>query len=158
MFNKSEEEVYVNSTKKKVISRVIIFFLGLTLTIFVCVVLINYFVNKKSFDTEKSKIAGGKPWINSNIKENISINTPIDPKDDFHLYVNKDWILENVIPDGYSSWSYYQKRALEVKNQGINLLNDESIEGHDANLIRSYNNLILDWDKRNKSFGYKKYY
>ena len=141
----------MNNTKKKVISRVIIVFLGLTIIILGCIAAINYFSNQKSLKIEKNKIAGGKPWINSNIKENISINTPIDPKDDFHLYANKEWILENDIPEGYSSWSYYQKRALEVKNQAINLLKDDSIEGHDANLIRTYNNLILDWDARNAS-------
>ena len=141
---------------KKVIIRVIIIFLGLALAVFGCVAAINHFSNQKetqiytnNVEIEKSKIAGGKPWINSDLKENISVNTEVDPKDDFHLYVNKDWILENDIPEGYSSWGYYQERALEVKNQCINLLKDESIEGHDANLVRTYNNLILDWDARN---------
>ena len=139
----------MDSTKKKIISRVIIVFIGLALAILGCIAAINYFSNQKSIRIEKSKISGGKPWINSNIKENISTNTAIDPKDDFHLYVNKEWILKNTIPEGYSSWSYYQERALEVKKQGINLLKDKSIEGHDANLVRTYNNLILDWNTRN---------
>ena len=139
----------MNSKKKKVISRVIIAFLGLVLVMTGLIEVINHFSNQKSHEIEKSKIAGGKPWINSNIKENVSINTITNPKDDFHLYANKEWILKNDIPDGYSSWSYYQKRSLEVKNQGINLLKNESIEGHDANLVRTYNNLILDWDTRN---------
>jgi hypothetical protein len=121
----------VDSTKKKIISRVIIVFIGLVLAILGCIAAINHFSNQKSIRIEKSKISGGKPWINSNIKENISTNTAIDPKDDFHLYVNKEWILKNTIPEGYSSWSYYQERALEVKKQGINLLKDKSIEGHD---------------------------
>ena len=89
MFNKSKERIYVDSTKKKIISRVIIVFIGLALAILGCIAAINHFSNQKSIRIEKSKISGGKPWINSNIKENISINTAIDPKDDFHLYVNK---------------------------------------------------------------------
>ena len=100
----------MNSTKKKVIIRAIIVFLGLALIVLGCIAAINHFLNQKpiEIDTntgeiEKSKISGGKPWINSDIKENISISTAIDPRDDFHLYVNKEWILENDIPEGYFS-------------------------------------------------------
>ena len=98
-----------------------------------------------------SEIGGGKPWIDSDIKENISADTPVDPKDDFHLYVNKEWILKNEIPDGYFVWSPYHERTLEVKNQCIDLLTDDSLTGHDAELIQTYNSLILDWDARNAS-------
>lgn len=150
---------------KKIIIRTIL--ISLTIIIFVfCSVLVYYKLsNKKTIndvELENSKTLGGKPWINSDIKENITKDTKTDPRDDFHLYVNKKWILENSIPDGYSSWSHYHERALEVKKQGINLLKDNNIEGHDANLIRTYYNLILDWNKRNESGiselvdGYKK--
>ena len=30
-------------------------------------------------------------------------------------------------------------------------MKDESIEGHDAELIRTYNSLVLDWDARNEA-------
>ena len=99
---------------------------------------------------ESGKGCGGIPWIDSNIKENVTKDTPVDPKDDFHLYANKEWILASSIPDGYGSWSHYQERSLEVKNQCIDLLSDEGISGHDADLVRTYNRLILDWDARNK--------
>ena len=99
---------------------------------------------------ESGKGGGGIPWIDSNIKENVTKDTPVDPKDDFHLYANKEWILASSIPDGYGSWSHYQERSLEVKNQCIDLLSDEGISGHDADLVRTYNRLILDWDARNK--------
>ncbi len=99
---------------------------------------------------EEAVTTGGTPWIDSDLKENITADTEINPKDDFHLYANKDWILENEIPDGYSSWSHYSERGLEVKKQCMELLKDETIEGHDADLIRTYNKLMLDWDARNK--------
>ncbi len=92
---------------------------------------------------------GGKPWIDSELKENISEDTPTDPKDDFYLYVNKDWILANEIPAGYPRWTHFDERDLEVKDQCIKLLSDDSLKGHDAKLIRTYNDLILDWDARN---------
>ncbi len=93
---------------------------------------------------------GGKPWIDSEIKENVTADTVTDPKDDFHLYANKEWILSSNIPDGYTSWSHYAECGLETKKKCIELLSDESMEGHDAELVQTYNKLILDWDTRNK--------
>ena len=37
----------------------------------------------------------GKPWIDSNIKENVVSSQRPSPKDDFHLYVNYDWLMES---------------------------------------------------------------
>ncbi len=99
---------------------------------------------------EDAVTTGGTPWINSELKENITADMATSPKDDFHLYANKEWILNNDIPDGYSGWSHYQERGYEVKQQCMDLLKDESIEGHDADLIRTYNSLLLDWDARNE--------
>ena len=99
--------------------------------------------------TEAPETGGGKPWIDSDLKENVSADTFIDPRDDYHLYVNKRWILKNDIPAGHVSWSNYEKRSLEVKQQCIELLSDESLTGHDAELIQTYNRLVLDWDARN---------
>lgn len=101
-------------------------------------------------DETAKKARGGKPWIDSDIKSNISEDLKTDPKDDFHLYANKEWLLDNEIPEGYYDWSHYTERGLEVKKQCMELLKDESIEGHDAKLLRTYNSLILDWDTRGK--------
>ncbi len=98
---------------------------------------------------ERSETGGGIPWIDSEIKENVTEGTPVDPRDDFHLYANKEWMLENEIPTGYFSWSRYDERELAVKKQCMELLKDESLTGHDAELIRTYDRLILDWDARN---------
>ncbi len=99
-------------------------------------------------EADKAEVGGGKPWIDSEIKENVSEDTPTDPRDDFHLYANKDWLLANEIPAGYSVWSHYTERALEVKEQCIDLLADDDLTGHDADLVRTYNALVLDWDAR----------
>ena len=92
---------------------------------------------------------GGQPWIDSELKENLSAEMETDPRDDFHLYASKDWLLANDIPDGYSFWSHYDERGLEVKQQCMELLKDKSLAGHDAQLIQTYNSLVLDWDARN---------
>ncbi len=93
----------------------------------------------------------GDPWIDSELKENITADTPVDPKEDFHLYANKEWLLSNEIPDGYNKWSHYYEREVEVQNQCLEILNDESAEGHDAELLYTYYKLLLDWETRNKS-------
>ncbi|MBR4993947.1 MAG: hypothetical protein IKY04_06825, partial [Lachnospiraceae bacterium] len=102
-------------------------------------------------ETEEGKGTGGTPWVDSDLKINVSADTKVSPKDDLHLYANKEWILNNEIPEGYTSWSQYYERALDVKNQCIELLKDESIEGHDAELVRTCNSLFLDWDARNEA-------
>ena len=99
---------------------------------------------------DAGKGQGGTPWVDSAIKENVTADTVTDPKDDFHLYVNKDWIVETDIPAGYSSWGHFNERGLEVKKQCIDLLKDTGIEGKDAELVRTLNSLVLDWDSRNK--------
>jgi putative endopeptidase len=106
-------------------------------------------VNAKQ-PAEDNVITGGKPWIDSDFKENISADLKTDPKDDLHLYANKDWILKSDIPDGYTNWSHYLERELDVKKQCIGLLKDESLKSHDAELIQTYNSLVLDWDARNE--------
>ncbi|MCR5222061.1 MAG: M13 family metallopeptidase [Lachnospiraceae bacterium] len=98
---------------------------------------------------EEPVVTGGTPWVDSELKENVAEDTPVSPVDDFHLYANKEWILNNEIPSGYSTWSHYSERELEVKKQCMELLKDESLTGHDAELIQTYNALILDWDARN---------
>ncbi len=112
---------------------------------------------KGADDAAKGKVAdeaakgkGGTPWVDSAIKENVTADTVTDPTDDFNIYANKDWFLENDIPDGYASWAPYYERGLEVKKQCMELLKDESIKGHDAELIRTLNSLVLDWDSRDK--------
>ena len=104
-----------------------------------------------SSESEKTKTDDGTPWIDSELKENITDDMPADPKEDFHLYANKEWLLSNEIPDGYKRWSHYYEREQDVENQCIEILNDESVEGHDAELIYTYYRLLLDWDARNKN-------
>ncbi|SFL06722.1 putative endopeptidase [Lachnospiraceae bacterium KH1T2] len=102
-------------------------------------------------DSESQVTTGGTPWIDSEIKENVSADTVTDQKDDFHLYANKDWILSNEIPDGHSTWSHYSECAKITRDKCIGLLKDESIEGHDADLVRTYNKDLQDWDAREKA-------
>ncbi len=102
----------------------------------------------ESIESDSPVTDGGSPWIDSDLKENLAADMQTDPRDDFHLYANKDWLLETEIPDGHQVCSMFDERELTVKKQCIELLKDESIEGHDAELIRTFNSLLLDWGER----------
>ncbi|MCR4833131.1 MAG: M13 family metallopeptidase [Butyrivibrio sp.] len=97
-----------------------------------------------------SELASGTPWINSDLKENVNEDTVTDPKDDFALYANKDWINANTIPDGYNVWSHYSERAKDVQDECLELLVDDTLESHEAELIQNLYNYYLDWDSRNE--------
>lgn len=92
---------------------------------------------------------GGTPWLNSDLKENVTADMETSLKDDFHLYVNRDWIAKNELPVGYSRWDNFGAVSEEVKQRCIDILNDDSLTGHDAELLHSYYHAILDWDSRN---------
>ncbi len=98
---------------------------------------------------DAARLNNGKPWIDTELQENLSKNMKTDPADNFHLYASKDWLVKSRIPEGYDSWSHYSERGRQVKMQCIRMLQDDSIMGHDAKLLRTLNQLVLDWDTRN---------
>ncbi len=99
----------------------------------------------ETFDT-----TGGSPWIDSDIKQNITPDMKTDPKDDFHLYVNHDWIVNTKIPEGKSMYyGTYETAEEETEKKIQEMINDESLMGDDAKLVRDYYGLAIDWDKRN---------
>ena len=90
----------------------------------------------------------GKPWIDSDIKENVISSQRPSPKDDYHLYVNYDWLLKNEIPEGEKGISsFYQVQKTVEENIG-EVLTDSKLRGHDVGLVQSLYNAILDWNSR----------
>lgn len=92
---------------------------------------------------------GGNPWIDSDLKENVTADMTLSPKDDLHLYVNHDWIMNTQIPEGHSSWGSFNVVADEIEAKALAILNDDTLTGHDAELIQSLYHAYLDWDARN---------
>ena len=101
-------------------------------------------------EAEATVLDNGYPWINSCLKENVTEDTETNPKDDLYLYANKDWILENEIPEGDSSYSLYAARAKDVEDETIELLQDDTLTSDDAKITQSLYNAALDWDARNE--------
>ena len=94
-------------------------------------------------------------WINSDIQEWVKHSDPARPQDDFHLSVNREWMLNTKIPDGYSSYDPITEWAIEVDGQLLNILENPEKETdealiHDQALVQKYYKMWLDWDARNK--------
>lgn len=96
----------------------------------------------------------GNPWLNSSLIGNVTEATPTDPRQDFHLYVNKEWLLEAEIPDGDLTWSNYSAVSKETIKKAIDMLQSEELSGHDAELIQGLFRLYTDMDARNET-GYE---
>lgn len=94
---------------------------------------------------------GGIPWINSNIKSNITDDMSLSPKEDFYLFVNHDWLLKAEIPEGRSRHSSFMEASDATKNKGLAVLTDENLKSHEAALVQSFYKTILNWDARNKA-------
>ncbi|MBQ8053784.1 MAG: M13 family metallopeptidase [Lachnospiraceae bacterium] len=89
------------------------------------------------------KAAGGHPWIDSQARENIYEGMPLSPKDDFHLYVNYDYMMRRKNGEKYDA----SKNVLlqEVKE----ILEDSVANNHVEEIVQDYYKAYIDWDARN---------
>ena len=97
---------------------------------------------------ETGQILDGR-WLCSDIVGNVTADTPAELKDDFALYVNKDWILQAVIAPGEASTSSTKDISRSLQDQQIALMKNTDLPGHDAELVRKLYALVSDWDYRN---------
>lgn len=89
-------------------------------------------------------------WLCADIQGNVTENTPAERKDDFGLFVNKDWILQAEIPAGESTAGSMEDVQRTLKDRQIALLKDDSLTGHDAELVHKLYRLVSDWNYRNE--------
>lgn len=92
----------------------------------------------------------GSPWVDSDLKIVVDNSTRPDEKDDFYFSVNYDWLCETDIKEGSTSESSFTAAGRNTTQKALKLMTDDSLTGHDADLVRSLYNTITDWDKRNK--------
>lgn len=95
-------------------------------------------------------INGGDPWIDSNLKDNVINTGKLSEKDDFNVAINYDWIISHDIPEGYSRYSSFTKIGEIVEEKAIAALDDDTLTGHDAELVRAVYQGFLNWDERNE--------
>ena len=103
-----------------------------------------------SSEEEEFYTGGGVPWIDSDIKANITEGMNPTAKEDFHLYVNYDWLLSNDIQEGHKTYAAYNGVEEEVRANAQALFEDENLPGHTAELVRELYGECLDWDARNE--------
>ena len=97
---------------------------------------------------EDGRILDGR-WLCSNIAGNVTEDTPAELKDDFGLYVNKSWILQTKFIEGMPTVSNQSEIQIDVMNRLIGLMKDESLTGHDAELVHKLYAMTGDWEYRN---------
>ena len=113
-------------------------------------VLVLFLISGLVFADAAKDYKSGKPWIDSNLKENvISIQRP-SPKDDYHLHVNYDWLMKNDIPQGERMVNSFSQVQNKVEENIVEVLTDSKLQGHDAELVQSLYNAILDWKTRDE--------
>ena len=88
-------------------------------------------------------------WLCADIQGNVTEDTPAELKEDFGLFVNKDWILQAEIPAGESTAGSMEDVIRTLKDRQIALMKDESLTGHDAELVHTVYALVSNWDYRN---------
>ncbi|MCR4902953.1 MAG: hypothetical protein K6A23_08845, partial [Butyrivibrio sp.] len=90
--------------------------------------------------------AGGYPWADTRLMENVTEGMETSAKDDFYLYSNYDWIMA-----GGDLEEEETDSELEIKEQILDIIeNEDESDVYETELIRDYYNAFVDWDERNK--------
>ncbi len=93
----------------------------------------------------------GKPWMCDSLDGLITADTPVNLKDDYYLYVNKDDLVSTKIPEGYTTAGGvynlsqdFNQTLLDMFNGGI------KTDTHEGILASNLYSLYMDWDSRNE--------
>lgn len=116
------------------------------ISLLLCALLVLSLVPASALAAEE--IPDGR-WLNADIQGNVTENTPAERKNDYGLFVNRDWILQAEIPAGESTTGAMEDVQRTLKDRQIALLKDDSLTGHDAELVHKLYALVSDWDYRN---------
>ena len=95
-------------------------------------------------------LADASAWLNTDIFGAVTADTPeARPQDDFNLAMNQERILNLKIPEGYTGIGGFFNIRYVVDQRHLDAILDESLTGHDAELVRQYYDMLMDWDARN---------
>lgn len=87
-----------------------------------------------------------KPWIDSCVAGNVTTDTETFAVDDFYLYVNKDRIASNEIPEGSPTLEF--DLTVEPRARMQKALAGDALSGHDAHQAQLLYRTIVDTDAR----------
>ena len=100
-------------------------------------------------NTDNIDYTTGTPWMEIDLDGVVTEDTPVDVKDNYALYVNKEDILGLTIPEGYSSAGTFWDVILQTDEDVKNMFLGDAPESHDAGLAYDLFGLLMDWDSRN---------
>ena len=91
----------------------------------------------------------GEPWLTSIVDGMVTADLPKpELRDDFFLNVSYEWLRDTAMPAG-STMAGGVGDIFGIVNEQINsLFTDESITGPEAEMVREYYAMFLDWDSR----------
>ena len=90
-------------------------------------------------------------WINSNIKGAVTDSYAPALKDDFYVNVNHEWLSTAQIRPGYSGNAAFTELQDIIDARLKALMTDQSLTGHDVELVRTLYSMWLNWDARNEA-------
>ncbi|MDE7245502.1 MAG: M13 family metallopeptidase [Oscillospiraceae bacterium] len=89
------------------------------------------------------------PWINTNVVGTVTADNQADLKDDYNLAVNYDYLKDTTLREGRVCEDGFQEVQDIIDKRLLRIVTDDTIEGHDAKLLRELYAMWLDWDARN---------
>ena len=111
--------------------------------------------DEKSSDDDEDELAARikneKPWVNSSVGDAVKKGYNPSIKDDFYTAANYEKLKSLELGPAHSVEGTFYQAAYDVQDDREALLSDSSITGHDAELVRNFYELYLDWDGRNKA-------
>ncbi|MBR4575464.1 MAG: M13 family metallopeptidase [Lachnospiraceae bacterium] len=98
-----------------------------------------------SLATSDPGFAKGDPWLDSDLLGSISESDEIRPQDNFAAAANKEWILTEGATLKRRSFDHI---ADIINDNKLELLNDDSLTGKEAEELKKFADLAMDWDYR----------
>ena len=92
---------------------------------------------------------GGSPWLDTDLKENLTDLEKPSEQDDFYCANNYEWLTTAAIPAGRSSVSAFYEVKKGTDERAVDLLENSTETDHNTELVQTLYRTILDWDSRN---------
>ena len=118
--------------------------------IFLAIIFMMILATIASAEAEKME-KNEKTWLNSNILGRAGNFEKPAAQEDFYLSTNYGWIKNAKLEPGHSRNGAFSELQHELDATLRALMTDESLSGHDADLVRNLYSIWLDWDARNKN-------
>lgn len=93
----------------------------------------------------------GDQWYTSVIEGSITPETEVSLKNDFFTAVNQEYICGLAIEDGYMTAGVFNECSRIMRERTMGLIQNPTPESHEAELVGSLYELVLDWEGRNQA-------